>query len=198
MSRHALALIGALLFAVCVLTSTAALTPTALAGPANAGLPGTRAGDPLRGLIWGNYSGSQDEVFPSYFSASGTEKALIGKVALRPRMRWFGWWYPNQDAYAAARQYIENVSGGRSDVLVQMAIMRVFPWEGQACTRLPTQAEQSSYRAWIDAFAAAIGSASPEPPSTVAARWAAAWPSSASRFRRTTCLTVTRRAMTVR
>lgn len=129
---------------------------SAWAGVANGGLPGAPASNPLAGLRWGNYSGSLDEVFPAYRSATGADRQLLGLIALRPRVRWFGAWY--RDPAAVARKYIENVTGGDPNVLAQMAVFRLVPWEGEACRRLPTAVEQASYKAWIDAFATGIGS----------------------------------------
>jgi endoglucanase len=130
---------------------------SARAGAANAGLPAARAGDPLSGLVWGNYSGSLDEVFPAYRATAGEQHALLGEIALAPRMRWFGSWYksPRQ----IARQYIANVTHGNRDVLAQMAVFRLVPWEGQACHSLPTAGQQAGYRSWIRGFAAGIRSA---------------------------------------
>ncbi len=131
----------------------------ARAGVANAGLTAARPGDPLSGLRWGNYSGPQDEVFPAYRRARGTERRLLAEIALRPRVRWFGPWYSDAQARRTAGQYIANVTGGDPDVLAQMAVFRLVPWEDGACRRLPTAAEQSSYKRWIQAFAAGIGDA---------------------------------------
>jgi endoglucanase len=129
----------------------------ALAGTANAGIADAPASNPLVGLPWGNYSGRDDEVFPYYRQSRGQNRRLLALIALRPRVRWFGGWYP--DAYSAARDYIDNVTGGNPNVLSQLAIFRLDPWENAACHALPTASDQASYRQWIDAFAAGIGSA---------------------------------------
>lgn len=145
---------------VLVLAIPAALTtPVALAGVANAGIAGAPSTDPLASMPWGNYSGPLDEVFPAYLAASGSERQLLAMIALRPRMRWFGAWYPDDQAQSTIQQYLQNVTGGDPDRLAQVAVFRLSPWEGDACRRLPTAAEQSSYRRWIDAFAAGIGQA---------------------------------------
>lgn len=142
---------------VCVLALLALLAPRAQAGVANGGLSTARA-DPLAGLSWGNYSGSLDEVFPAYRRARGSVRRLLGEIARRPRVRWFGSWYSDDQAERIARQYIANVTGGNPNLLAQMAVFRLQPWEGEACRRLPTAAEQASYTRWIQAFAAGIGS----------------------------------------
>ena len=130
----------------------------AVAGVANAGLSGAPAGDPLAGMPWGNYSGSQDEVFPAYRAAAGRDRRLLAKIALRPRARWFGAWYPTSGIEHTVRDYIANATRGDPAALAQLAVFRLVPWEDAACAGLPTAAEQSDYRQWIDAFAAGIGS----------------------------------------
>jgi endoglucanase len=129
----------------------------ALAGVANRGVRGAPSSNPLAGLTMGNYTGSGDEVFPAYDSASGSQRGLLAKIALTPRMRWFGIWDP--DPRLTAADYISNVTGGNSGVLAQMAVFRLQPWENEATRRLPTAAEQAAYRSWIDGFAAGIGGA---------------------------------------
>src|SRR5439155_2192681 len=76
----------------------------------------------------------------------------------RPRVRWFGSWAADDKIYSILRQYIEIVTGGKPNVLVQMAIFRLVPWEGEATKRLPTKAEIASYKLWISNAAQAIGS----------------------------------------
>ena len=147
----------AALVALAVALAAAALAGPASAGVANAGLVGPGQPDPIAGLPWGNYSGPLDEVFPAYRSAAGRDRSLLGLIALRPRMRWFGAWYPDAQARQTIAQYIANVTGGDPDVLAQAAVFRLVPWEHAACGRLPSAAQQASYRTWIRAFAAGIG-----------------------------------------
>ena len=131
----------------------------ALAGVANAGIPGAPSSDPLAGLHWGIYTGPIDGVYPAYQAASGEQRTLLARIALQPRTTWFGSWISDSSARATARDYIANVTGGNSNVLTQIAIFRVDPWEQAACSQAPSSAQQTSYRDWIDAFAAGIGSA---------------------------------------
>jgi endoglucanase len=149
------AIVGAFLLVL----SMAVFSTSASAGVANGGLATAPRGDPLAGMRWGTYSGPQDEVFPAYRSASGENRRLLGLIALRPRVRWFGAWYGDAQIESVVRQYIANVTGGRPDVLAQMAVFRLAPWEQAACQRLPDAAERASYERWIRAFAAGIGSA---------------------------------------
>ncbi|HEX4009835.1 MAG TPA: hypothetical protein VHX62_07495 [Solirubrobacteraceae bacterium] len=116
---------------VAALAVMAAAAP-ASAGVANAGLPGPRHSDPIAGLRWGNYTGGQDEVFPAYRSATGRDRALLGLIALRPRMRWFGTWYSDAQAQRTIQEYIANVTGGDPNVMSQVAVFRLVPWEHAA------------------------------------------------------------------
>ncbi len=130
----------------------------AVAGVANAGVADAAASDPLAGIPWGNYTGRNDEVFPAYRQASGEDKRLLGLIALRPRVRWFGSWYPDSQAESTARDYIANATHGNPNALAQLAVFRLVPWEGAACHAIASTAQASSYKQWIDAFAAGIGS----------------------------------------
>ncbi len=132
--------------------------PGALAGVANAGLPGASTTNPLAGVPWGAYTGPIDGVYPAYKSARGVNQTLLARIALRPRATWFGPWIPDESAEATAQQYIANVTGGNPNVLTQIAIFRLDPWERSACFHNPTVAQQQSYENWIDSFAAGIGS----------------------------------------
>jgi endoglucanase len=83
----------------------------------------------------------------------------MAKIALRPLTVWTGSWYPDAYARTLADQIIQATTGGNSDVLTQVAIFRLTPWEGQACPGSWGPGDQGSYRAWINQFAAGIGRA---------------------------------------
>jgi endoglucanase len=149
-----LALVAGLAPAALARTGTVAGAPTATTAVTAA----TAAEDnPLAGRRWGVYKGRTDQAWAPYDNATGEERTLLGKIALRPRSTWFGAWTANADIRAKVDKYIANMSGGNPDVLVQMAVFRMKPWEHKACDRLPTTAERTSYRQWIDRFAAAVG-----------------------------------------
>lgn len=148
------------LFAVLgALLALAVLAGSARAGVVNAGIPGAPAGNPLAGLPWGVYTGPIDGVYTAYQDARGAERQLLARVALQPRALWFGSWYSDSAAQGAAQTWIHDTTHGRADVMAQVAIFRMDPWEEPACHRLPTPAQQAGYRRWIDGFAAGIGSA---------------------------------------
>ncbi|HEX3617220.1 MAG TPA: hypothetical protein VHU61_11825 [Solirubrobacteraceae bacterium] len=58
---------------------------TAFAGTANAGLSGASASNPIADMTWGYYTGSDDEIWPTYEAATGTAKQLLGKSRCDPR-----------------------------------------------------------------------------------------------------------------
>ena len=162
---------GSIGIAVClsVLAATAATSAVSSAAPERA----TRAAaadtslqqrtppadNPLAGGGWGVYKGDADQSWPPYERSRGTNRALLAKISLRPKAKWFGRWISNADISRKVDQYIANSTGGDSDVLTQMTVFRMVPWEHEACTRLPTVAEQRSYKQWTNRFATAIGSA---------------------------------------
>jgi endoglucanase len=118
------------------------------------------ATNPLAGVQWGVYTGPYDNsVYPFYQQASGRNRLLLAKIALQPLMFSFGAWYADSKIESTVQQYIANVTGGNPNVLAQVAVFRLNPWEGAACGGGSWgAADQASYRQWIDNFAAGIGS----------------------------------------
>lgn len=131
--------------------------PAALAGTANAGLPGAPAGNPLAGMRWGVYPGFGNGLYPAFQTASGRHRSLLAKIARRPLAYWFGAWDSDGGAGASVRQYIQGTTGGDPRVLTQVVVFRLDPWEG--CGLGYSAAAQRSYRNWVGSLAAGIGSA---------------------------------------
>jgi endoglucanase len=129
----------------------------AVAGVANAGLPRASLANPLAGMPWGVYRGPLDGMYPAWRAAHGHNRRLLARIALRPSAHWFGSWDTDATAGAVARQYIRASTRGRPNVLTQVAVFRLEPWEEPACRQLPSAIQQASYRTWIDNFAAGIG-----------------------------------------
>lgn len=145
----AAALIGTVVTGVAT-EASAATTQRAIARNAT-------SGNPLAGRPWGVYQDPRDSTYQAYEQASGTTRSLIGKVVLRPRVRWFGEFNKYSSLYKTVRRYIQYTQNGNRNALVQMAVFRMVPWEAAACTELPNAAAQASYRRWIDRFATAVG-----------------------------------------
>lgn len=130
-----------------VATAAQAPNPAAPENPTN----------PLAGHRWGVYKGSADPAWDPYVRASGTTKKKLATIALTPKAKFFGAWIPDGQIGKKVREYIANATGGDRSVLVQMTFFRMVPWEGEACKRLPTAAEQASYKRYMDIVAKNIG-----------------------------------------
>ena len=115
--------------------------------------------NPLRGARWGVYQGPAEMAWRPYTRAKGWFKAMLARIALAPKAKWFGSWIPDGEIEGKVRDYVTNAQAGDPDALVQLTFFRVSPWEQEACRRLPTAAEEASFRRWTEAFARGIGSA---------------------------------------
>jgi endoglucanase len=122
-------------------------------GPASSSNPS----NPLAGRPWGVYRGNADPAWQPYLSATGARKQALATIALAPKAKFFGAWIPDSDIAAKVREYVDNATGGDPDVLVQLTLFRMVPWEGEACQRLPTKAERASYRNYVDIVAHTLG-----------------------------------------
>lgn len=142
-----------------VLAGSTGLPASSAQAPAASSAPQrvAAATNPLVGHRWGVYKGAADQAWPPYARSTGTNRALLAKIALRPKAKWFGRWISNGDITAKVRAYIANSTGGDPDVLTQMTMFRMVPWEHEACRRLPTAAEQASYKQWVNRAATGIG-----------------------------------------
>jgi endoglucanase len=127
----------------------------AWAGTANSGLPHASRQNPLKGITWGAYQGSIDDIWPAYASAHGRNKQLLGRIALQPRAVWDGSWDGNPKA--TAQESVADSTHGNPDLMTQVAIFRLTPWE--SCSGSWSAGNQASYRAWINSYAAGLGNA---------------------------------------
>jgi len=111
-------------------------------------------------MRWGVYRGPDyNSIYPDFQEAQGLNRQLLGRIALRPLAFWFGSWFADGDAKQVAQNFVASVTGGDPNVLSQMVVFRLDPWEGGACPGGWSAANQRSYRHWIDNFAAGIGRA---------------------------------------
>ncbi|KRF16500.1 hypothetical protein ASG90_09395 [Nocardioides sp. Soil797] len=115
--------------------------------------------NPLAGRVWGVYQGLQDQVWAPYRAAKGAEKTAIGRIALRPRTKWYGGWLAPTQIDDKVRDYIRSSQAGDDEALVQLAVFRMRPWGGEACRRVPTTKERKGYRRWMRSLAEGIGDA---------------------------------------
>ncbi|MGI8522468.1 MAG: glycoside hydrolase family 6 protein, partial [Nocardioides sp.] len=116
-----------------------------------------QAHNPLAAHPWGLYRGSADDAWTAYEKATAKQQARLDTIVQQPRVQWFGRWIPDGDIADKIHRFVAIATGGDPDVLVQLAIFRMDPWEGNACTSLPTDAQQASYKRWVRRAAQAIG-----------------------------------------
>ncbi|MGZ5398675.1 MAG: glycoside hydrolase family 6 protein [Nocardioides sp.] len=143
---------------IAALLLTGLLTAPAPAAPDDGAPVAARraAVNPLAGREWGVYRGPAEMAWQPYVDAKGQRKKLLAKIALRPKAKWFGAWIPDREIGGKVREYVANATGGDDEVMVHMTLFRVVPWEQDACKRLPTAAEKTSYKRYVRRFAAAI------------------------------------------
>jgi len=113
--------------------------------------------NPLATHPWGVYEGPREPAWVAYEHASGANRTVLGAIAKQPKAVWFTTHTSAGQIASQARDYIARSQHGNPHALVQMALFNMRPWEGEACHRLPSGAEQASYRTWISNLAGAIG-----------------------------------------
>jgi len=139
-------------------------SPLVVTGAPASGVPAEPsdrgAANPLAGGPWGTYAGVGDAAWVAWSALpDGPEKTLLEKIVLQPRSRWYGQWVPLDHVRQSVEDSIANAQNGNPDTVVQLTVFRMVPWEERACSSLPTPAEQSDYKAWIDEFVAGVGDA---------------------------------------
>ena len=115
------------------------------------------AANPLAGRPWGVFKGGMDAAWAPYSKSTGARRALLAKIALRPKTVWFTSRLDHSRIRKLVRNYVENSQAGNREALVQMAIFGIKPWNREACDRLPTMAERRYYKTWINLIATELG-----------------------------------------
>lgn len=151
-----------LVLSLAVLAALTAVSPDAMvvsttSAPPVAATAAAADDNPLADRTWGVYRGKAELAWEPYERATGARRALLAKIALQPKSKWFGDWIGDDEIARKVTDYVAATTGGDPEVLVPMTVFRMMPWEQEACTRLPTKAERLSYRRWINRFAAALG-----------------------------------------
>ncbi len=136
--------------------------PAAQAGVANRGLPGAGA-DPISGMAWGT-PGAADDLGGAYQSASASNRLLLGKLELRPRALWLGWWWPVGQVRAEAAATVAATQHGNPNALTEFATFELHPWETRTAKgtwKGPVHGSWnvSADEAWYRNMAAGIGRA---------------------------------------
>jgi endoglucanase len=145
-------------------TGVAALTlaaPAAQAGTANAGLPGAGP-NPIAHITWG--VPHDDDLWTAYQSATGTNQALLARLALEPLATWLGWENPNRQVKAQTAAAVAASQNGNPNALTEFATFELNPWENPQATGADRPVARGSWNvsadeAWYRNMAAGIGTA---------------------------------------
>jgi endoglucanase len=115
--------------------------------------------NPLAGQEWGVYLGLQDPAMNGWTKLGAADRERLAPIAFIHKAKFFGGWVADAQARQKTREYIEDAQAGDPSKLTILTLFRMFPWEGEArvTDRLPTPAEQASYRAYVTGMAAGIG-----------------------------------------
>jgi hypothetical protein len=116
--------------------------------------------NPLAGREWAVYTGLQDQAYIGWNKLSQDKKDELALFAMIEKATYFGRWIGDDEVTKKAQAYIASAQAGDPERLVLMTLFRMFPWEGEARIddRLPTAAEQASYRRYVTNLAEGIGS----------------------------------------
>ncbi|MGH2844161.1 MAG: hypothetical protein ACRDKL_11360, partial [Solirubrobacteraceae bacterium] len=144
---------------VSVLTLAA---PVAQAGRANRGLPGAGS-NPIAHVAWG--VPHDDDLWSAYQAASGSRQALLGKLALVPRVVPLGWSWGVGQVRAEAAGIVAASQNGNPHALTEFATFVLNPWETKTANGVDKGVVDGSSwnvradQAWYRNMAAGIGSA---------------------------------------
>jgi hypothetical protein len=114
-------------------------------------------------MVWGTPGGT-DDLGGAYLSASGSDRVLLGRLALQPRAVWLGYWWKVDQVRAEAAAIVAASQNGNPNALTEFATFELHPWEkrlGDGSWRAtPNGAwNVSSDEAWYRNMAAGISSA---------------------------------------
>ena len=100
------------------------------AGTANSGIKGAPRGNPIARVAWKPYEGSADSLWNAYASAGGRRRALLGRLALKPRALFIGHWIGSSQIGAVAQEVVQDTQRGDPNALAQFGTFELSPWEG--------------------------------------------------------------------
>jgi hypothetical protein len=129
----------------------------AWAGTANAGIKGAPHSNPLAGTDWKPYEGSADSLWSAYASARGKRKALLGRLALKPRALFTGHWTGSSRMNSVAAEVVQDTQQGDPNALAQFGTFELSPWEGAWSGQGSWNVADSEH--WYRGLAAGIGQA---------------------------------------
>lgn len=106
---------------------------------------------------WGINKGSQNPLWPTYVRSRGATRSLLGRIALRPRTRWYSGYIPTSKIASKIHTDVAQETHGDPRVQVWMAMFRLWPHAESSYRKAMSQADQNAYMAWMRAAAHAIG-----------------------------------------
>ena len=115
--------------------------------------------NPLAGREWGVYTGLQDQAYIGWSKLGAAQQDELALFAMIEKATYFGRWIGDDEVTRKVEAYIASAQAGDPERLALMTLFRMFPWEGEARIdqRLPTAAEQASYRRYVTNLAQGIG-----------------------------------------
>jgi endoglucanase len=142
-------------------TALALAAPAAHAGTANAGLPGAGT-NPIANMAWGTVP--NDDLGGAYLRASGSQKAVLGKLELQPRALWLGYWWKVNQVRGETAETVADSQNGNPNALTELATFELHPWETRTASGAWTGPVHGSWNvssdeAWYRNMAAGIGTA---------------------------------------
>lgn len=140
------------------LKALAALTLAVLACLALMG-PSSNAvtGNPLTAGHLGVDTDPGNYVYPAYQQATGRDRTLLAKIALRPRVIQVGSWIPVDKVRTRIAHLVADQQAGDPTKITQFATFNLWP-QGESAGNLPAN-YAATYRGWYQQFVAGIGSA---------------------------------------
>jgi endoglucanase len=115
--------------------------------------------NPLAGSEWGVYVGRQDPAVNGWVGLGQQQRDALAPIAMIHKAKFFGRWIADGQAEQRTEEYIAGAQAGDPARLTILTLFRMFPWEGEARIdkRLPTTAEQASYKKFVLGMARGIG-----------------------------------------
>lgn len=107
---------------------------------------------------WPPFTAYWDPVWKAYQDATGTQKDLMAKIALRPRVQWVTAQTQNGRTAATVRKRIEQFQVGDPNAYAQLAVFGLYPTSEYHRSDPISAAYQAKYRSWINQIAQGIGS----------------------------------------
>ncbi len=104
---------------------------------------GSREPTRSRGMAWG--TPPDDDLGGAYLSASGSNRALLGRLALRPRALWLGSWWPVGQVRAETASTVAATQNGNPNALTEFATFELNPWEKQTANGVDQPAVHGSW-----------------------------------------------------